>query len=132
VADAAEAPAADPELGLQHLAHAGAERQVGMADDRLGDPAGAVAARGAHRRDAVDELDLPDRRHLRRAVLAVHRAAFEKHGGDDVVPAAYVRQQLGQQVTPALRRVPEMMVRIDDRQPRLQRRFARPLRQPRS
>ena len=34
-----------------------------------------------------------------RAVLAVHRAAFEKDGGDDVVPAADVGQQLRQQVT---------------------------------
>jgi len=36
MADAAEAAAADPDLGLQYLAHPGAEGQVGVADDRLG------------------------------------------------------------------------------------------------
>ena len=68
VADAAEAPAADRDLGLQHVAHARAEREVGVADDRLGDAARAVTARRAHRGDAVDELDLAHRRHLGGAV----------------------------------------------------------------
>ena len=130
VADAAKAPAADREFGFQHIAHARADGQVGVADDRLGDAAGAIIARRAHRRDAVDELDLAHRRHLRGAVLAVHRAAFEEDGGDDVVPAADIGQQLGQKIAAALRRIPEMMVRVDDRQIRLQRRLARPLRQP--
>ena len=88
MADAAEASAANPDLGLENLAHPRAEGQVGMADDGFGDAARAVAARGAHRGDAVDELDLADRRHLGRAVLLVHRAAFEKDGRDDVVTAA--------------------------------------------
>ena len=131
MADAAETPAANPELGLQHLAHARPEGQVGMADDRLGDAAGAIPARGTHRGDAVDELDLAHRRHLGGAVLAVHRAAFEEDSGDDLVPTADVGQQLGEQVAAALRRVPKMMVRVDDRQIRLQRRFTRPLGQPR-
>lgn len=131
VADAAEAPAAGPDLGFQNLAHLGAEGQVGMADDPLGDPARAVPAGRAHRRNAVDELDLADRGHLGRAILAVHRPAFEKDRGNDVVAAADVGQQFGQQVAPALRCVPEMMVRIDDRQIRLDRRFAWPLCQPR-
>ena len=130
VADAAQPAAAGGDLGFQHLAHAGADGQVGAADDRLGDAARAVIAGRAHRGDAVDELDLAQRRHLARAVLAIHRAAFEEHGRDDVVAAADVGQQFGQQVAAALRRVPEMVVRIDDRQVRLQRRLARPLRQP--
>ena len=117
-------------LGLQHLAHARAEHQVGVADDRLGDAAWAVIAGRAHRRDAVDEFDLAHRRHLARAVLAIHRLAFEEHRGDDVVAAADVVQQFGQEVAAAMRRIPEMMVRIDDRQIRLQRRLARTLRQP--
>src|SRR6516162_1821371 len=68
-----------------------------------------IAARGAHRRDAVDELDLADRRHLGRAVLLVHRAAFEKDGRDDVVTAAYVGEQFWQQIPPALGSIPEMV-----------------------
>ena len=131
VADAAEAPAADGDLCLQHVAHARAEGEIGVADDRLGDAARAVIARRAHGGDAVDELDLADRRHLGGAVPAVHRLALEEDGGDDVVSAADIGQQLGQEVAAAMRRVPEVMVRIDDRQLRLQRRLGRPLRQPR-
>src|SRR6266446_755797 len=98
-----------------------------MADDGLGNAAGAITPRGTHRGDAVDEFDLANWRHLRRAVLAVHRAALEEDRGDDVMSPTDVGQQLGQQVTPALRRVPEMMVRVDDRQIRLERRLAGPL-----
>src|SRR4029077_16770132 len=64
VTDAAETPAADPDLGLQHLAHAGAECEVGMRDDLHGNRGRAITARGAHRGDAVDELALADRRHF--------------------------------------------------------------------
>ena len=41
-----------------------------------------------------------------------------------------IGQQLGQQIAAARRCVPEMMVRIDDRQFRLKRGFFRPARQP--
>ena len=123
VADAAKPPAADPDLGLQHLAHPRTQRQIGMTDNRFGDPARPVAARCAHRRDAVDKLDLAKGRHLGRPVLFVHRAAFEKDGRNDVVAAAYVVEQFRQQIPPALRRIPEMVVRIDDRQLGLERRL---------
>ena len=85
MADAAKPAAAGRNLCLQHLAHARAKRQIGVADDPLGNPARPVAARGAHRGDAIDKLDLADRRHLRRAGPAVHRSAFEEDRGDDVV-----------------------------------------------
>jgi len=100
VTDAAEPPASDPGLGFQYLAHPRAEVQVGVSNDPLGDAAGAITARGAHRSDAVDELDLADRRHFRRAVLPVHRSAFEKDRGDDIVPTAYVGHELRQQIAP--------------------------------
>ena len=45
--------------------------------------------------------------------------------------AADVGQQVGQEVAAAMRRVPEMVVRVDDRQVRFQRRLTRALRQPR-
>ena len=48
VADAAEAPAADSDLGLEHLAHSGAEGQIGVADNSLGDAAGTITARPTH------------------------------------------------------------------------------------
>ena len=117
-------------LGLQHVAHARAECEVGMADDRLGDTARAVGARRTHRGDAVDELDLADRRHLGGAVPAVHRLAFEEDGGDDVVAAADIGQELRQEVAATMRRVPEVVMRVDDRQLRLERRLGRTFRQP--
>ncbi len=83
---------------------------------------GAVAARGAHRRDAVDEFRLADRAQFLRPVRAMEGAALDEHGIGDVVAAVEVGQQIVQQVAPAAA-VPQMMVRIDDRQVRLQRRL---------
>src|ERR1700733_10549555 len=116
VANAAKPSATDSEFGLQHIAHARSDSEIRVADDRLGDTARAVIAGRTHRRDAVDELDLAQRRHLARTVLAVHRLALEEDRGDDVVAAADVCQQVGQEVLAAVRCVPEMMVWIDDRQ----------------
>ncbi len=129
VAEAAQTPAGGGDLCFEQFAHARTDAEVAAADDALGDAARSVTARRTHRRDAVDELDLAQRRHLAWAALAVHRAAFEEDGRDDVVSAADIGQQLGQQIAAALRRVPEMVVRVDDRQVRLQRRFG-VLRQP--
>ena len=125
VTDAAEPAATGLDLGIQHVAHPGTQRQVGVADDGLGDAAGAVVAGCAHGGDAVDEFDLAHRRHLLGAVLAVHRLTFHEHGGDDVMAAADVGQQVGQEVAAAMRCVPEVMMWVDDRQVRFQRRLAR-------
>ena len=46
------------------------------------------------------------------------------------VSVSFIGQQLRQEIAAALRPVPEMMVRIDDRQFRLERGFLRPARQP--
>ena len=64
------------------------------------------------------------------AGIAVHRLTFDENRGDDVVAAAEVGKQVGQEIAAAVRRVPEVMMRIDDRQVRFQRRFGGPLRQP--
>ena len=68
-------------------------------------------------------LDLSDRSHLARAGLAIHGTTFEEHGRDNVVAATEVGQQVGQQVTASWRAIPEMVVRIDDRQVRFQHRL---------
>ena len=44
VPNAAEAPAAHSDLGFEHIAHAGAERQVGVADNPFSDAARAIPA----------------------------------------------------------------------------------------
>src|SRR5439155_22022688 len=56
VAYSSEAPGADRKLSLQHIANLRAGGEVGVADDSLGNAAGAVIAGRTHRRDAVDEL----------------------------------------------------------------------------
>ena len=129
VAQPAQAPAGRGDLCFQQFAHPRTDAEVAAADDALGHAAWSVTTRRTHRCDAVDELDLAQRRHLGWAALAVHRAAFEEDGRDDVVSAADIGEELGQQIAAALRRVPEVVVRVDDRQVRLQRRF-RVLRQP--
>src|SRR5215472_17117710 len=130
MADAPETPAARPDFGLQYFPNPRAERQVSVADDRLGDAAGSIAARRAHCGDAIDEFDLPDRRHFRWTVLAVHRTAFKENRRGDVVPAD-IRKQLGQLIATPLWRVPKMVMRVDNRQIRLERRLGRPSGQPR-
>src|SRR5690349_10730069 len=75
-----------------------ADPKIDVADDAGAALGGAVLAAGAHRRDAGDELGLAQRAQLGLALGAVHLAAFEEHGGADVVAAADVGEQLGQQV----------------------------------
>ena len=123
--DAAEPSAAGADMRLQHRPHARPKPQVGMADDAGADLRLAVATRGAHRRDAIDELGLADRPHLLRPARAMHRAALHEHRGDDVVATVGVGQQIVEHVAPA-RPFPQMMVRIDDRQLGLEDRLGPP------
>ena len=74
----------------------------------------AVAAAGAHRRDAIGELDLADRAQRFGPAGAVHRAAVDIDGGDDVVAGCDVGGHLLDHVAQAAA-VPEMVMRIDDR-----------------
>ena len=92
-----------------------ADAQIDIADDPGDATRLAVFPRRAHRRDAVDEFGLAERFLLLRPVGAVHLAAFLEAGRDDVVAAADVFEQVLEQVAVA-GPVPQMMVRIDDRQ----------------
>ena len=60
VAKATQTPAGGSDFGLQQLAHTRADAEVTTANDTLGDATGTVTARGAHRGDAIDELDLAE------------------------------------------------------------------------
>ena len=126
MADAAEAVAAGADMGRKHRLDAAAKRQIGVADNTGADLGLAVDAAGAHGGDAVDELGLADRAHLFGAGGANHRAGLHKHRRDDVVTAVGIGQQLVEQIAPA-GAVPEMMVRIDDRQLGLEDRFLAPV-----
>src|SRR5207249_4277518 len=65
--------------------------------------------------DAVDELGLAERLLLLRPVGAVHLAAFLKAGCNDFVAGTDIFEQILKQITVA-GPVPQVMVRIDDRQ----------------
>ena len=67
---------------------------------------------------AVDELGLADGLHLGRAVGAIHRAALDENRLSDVVAAVGVGQQLIEEKA-VVRAIPQMVVRIDDLQFRL-------------
>ena len=112
--DAAEAAVAGNDLRLQHRLRAVAEQQIDVADDAGADRGLAVAAARGHRRDAIGELDLADGAERLRAVRAVHRAAIDIDGGDDVVAGGDVGRHLLDHVAQAAA-VPEMVMRIDDR-----------------
>ncbi len=75
----------------------------------------AVTATCAHRGDVGYELDFADRAHLDGPIGAIHRAALLEDGGDDVVAGVEVSEQFREQIGPAVT-VPQMMMRIDDRQ----------------
>ena len=91
-----------------------AEQQIDVADDAGADRGLAVAAARGHRRHAIGELDLADGPERLRAVRAVHRAAIDIDGGDDVVAGGDVGRHLLDHVAQAAA-VPEMVMRIDDR-----------------
>src|SRR5262249_32665100 len=97
VADAAEAAAGGDDMLLEDALGAAAHRaEINVADDPGAMLGRAVFAALAHRRDAGDELGFAERARLRRAVGAVHLAAFEKHGGANVVAAGGVLDQVVQ------------------------------------
>jgi hypothetical protein len=107
------------QAAAQHLLGAGAERQVNQADDAGGDAGRAVAAARRHGGDAADELGLAQRAQLGRAVGPVAGGALDEHRALDLVAAAGVDQQVRQEVAVG-GEVPEVMVRIDDGQLRLE------------
>src|SRR5438046_8467024 len=112
MANAAEAVAAGTNMRRQDRLDSAAQGQIRLSVDAGADLGLAVSAAGAHGRDAVDELGLPDRPHLHRPTGAVHRARLDERGRDDVVAAARVVAQFVEQIAPA-GPVPQVMVRIN-------------------
>ncbi len=119
---------------VQHFAGFRALVEFGMADDPGAGAHGSEQAAGRHGGDAVGKLDLAHGLHLVGAVGAVHGAAFDEDRGADVVAGVRVRQQFVEQVAAGavddegkavIRRwqrggegavIPQMVVRVDDRQ----------------
>ena len=90
-----------------------------MTDDPGTDARRAVSPARRRRRNAVDKLGFAHWTKRRIAVGAIHRLTLHENGGGDVVATRFdVGQKLVEQVPPP-GPIPEMMVRIDDRQFRI-------------
>jgi hypothetical protein len=102
----------------------------------------AIDSAGTHGRDAVHEFGLADRFEGLRPVGAIHRPALDEHAGADIVAAPKIGEQLVEEIARrslddfgeamerrrkageiAGRAIPEMMMRIDDRQIRIEDRL---------
>ncbi len=129
VADAAEAVWAGRLQCLHDRLDPIAELQIGMPDDRRGGAARAVEPAGARGGKALDELHLANRPHLHGSVGPVHGACLDEHRRADVMAGTDIRHQLMQQIAlignAGETKIPEVMMRIADRQLRFEDRLLR-------
>ena len=120
--DAAEALRACRDLGLEHRRDAVAQPQICRTDDAGGGAQIAISPAGALCRDALYELGFADNPELFGTVGTIHRPALDEHRLTHVVPFG-VRDELREKVPlrRAVRCIPEMVMRVDDRQLWLER-----------
>src|SRR5262249_28657307 len=97
-ADAAEPSPTSDKVRIQYLGHGIPESQIGGAHNACGNTHRAVLAGGAHRGNAVDELDLAHGAHGFRPVGFEHRGPFDEHGRHTVMPAPHIRQDLVEKI----------------------------------
>src|SRR5262249_45014541 len=106
-------------MRVEHIPSRVADAQIDGADDAGSDARLAVVARCAHRRNAVDELGLADAAEGFGPLRLEHRAAFDENGRDNVVATTDVLKDFLKQVAlldGSLADVPEMVVRVTDRE----------------
>src|SRR5215472_9986251 len=98
-----------------------------MTDDCRGRPARTIKSSSSRGSQTLNKLDLANRAQLEGSIGTVHGSRLDEHGGTHVVAAVHVGSQLIQQITlvgNALgAKIPEVMMRITDRDLRLQSRF---------
>ena len=114
MADAAEAAVAGDDFGFENGARAFAQQQIDVADDAGADRSATVAAACAHRRDAICEFHFADGAERFRTTGAIHRAAIDVDGRNNIVAGGDVGGHLLDHIALAAA-IPQMMVRIDDR-----------------
>ena len=90
------------------------EKQIHIADQAGAGPNCSICAARGHRRDAIGEFRLPQRLPFGRDMQAVHGGSLNIHGRPDVVAAADILIEFIEQIAPVS--IPEMVMRIDDRQ----------------
>src|ERR1700704_3573828 len=112
MADATEAAIAGGDFGFEHGLGSVTEEKIDVADDAVADQRLAVAAARGHSGDAVGELDFAERAERFWPRAAVHRAAIDIDGGDDVMAGCDVVGHLLDHVAQAAA-IPEMVMRVD-------------------
>src|SRR5262245_5555670 len=128
VADALEARPGRGHVGSQDLFGTCPDGEIDQANDAGSHTRWSIGAARRHGGNAVDELGLAQGAQFAWTIGAVTGRTFDEDRAFNAVAAARVRQQISQQV--AVRgKIPQMMMRIDDRQLRFQD-FLAHLRQP--
>ena len=107
---------------FQNALHPVAETKIDISDDRLADAGCAISAAPAHRGNSTGKLGLAERFQILLAFRAVHGAALDEDASNDIVTGLKIRQHLVQQIA-RLRCIPEVMMRIDDGELRIERRL---------
>ena len=124
-----KAPIAGRNQRLQHRSGRCTAQQIGMTHDAGTRLHRAINAARRHRSHAVDKLGLTDRTHFGWSCSAIKGSAFDKHGRLNPVPRTGISQQFIKQIA-MVGSVPEMVMRIDDRQIGFDDRLGRLLREP--
>ena len=121
--DALEAALAGLEVSVERARHAFGTGEVGPADDAGGHARAAAGRVG--RAGAQDELGLADRAERLVAVGPERRHALDEHGGLDVVSTAEIGVKGRRVVGDAVPRRPQVVMRVDDGQLRVEDVFSR-------
>src|SRR6185369_3568259 len=107
---------------IKHVTDLIAKPQVGMSDNGGTNAAVAVRTAVCHCADAVGELDFSERAQNFRPVRPGERLGFNEYRGDDPVTGIGVCQVVVEHVSQR-RPIKQVVVRIDDRQVRVEDRF---------
>jgi hypothetical protein len=86
-----------------------------MPDDPSANTAVSVLTARAHRRRAIQKLRLAQRAHFHRAIASIHRPGLHRNGRANVMTRLDILQQVEQKIAVS-RTIPQMMMRIDNRQ----------------
>ena len=118
LSNAAEATSRGCDVRLQHRVDTFTGTKIDVPDDRGADT-GAGLAPLRLRCDGRDEFRLANGAHLLGSGRPIGPEALKEHGGNDIVASVHIGQQLVQVVL-AARPIPQVMMRIYDRQIRIQ------------
>src|SRR5882724_9650044 len=94
--DAAKAIRTGVDVRLQHVADRGAERKIGESHDTGGNTRCSISAARTHCSYALYEFRFADGTQSFGSGRSIHRPAFHEHGGNDVVTAVHIPEQLVQ------------------------------------